>query len=108
MACSWNCSSDWEFEAIFSEEVRSGSSDIVFLMKYCCSNNRNGVSGSSVITSHIHMKLTDSTIERNVSVLFIHVVDTSSGLISENYSEGFNMVRSPLVDLIDREDLTLG
>lgn len=108
VAGSGDSSCDGEFEAILSEKVRFRSSDVIFLVKDCSSNNRNGVSWGSVITSHIHVKLTDSTVKWNISVLFIHVVDSSSWLIPENYSKSFDMVWSFLIDFINREDLTLG
>ena len=53
------------------------------------------------------MKLTDCTIKRNVSELFIHVVNASSGLISQDDSEGLDMIGSSFKNLINRKDLAL-
>ena len=78
MRSSWDSSGDGEFESIFSEEMSSRSSDIIFALKDSSSDDRDGVSGGSVITSHFHMKLADSSVERDISEFFIHVVNSGS------------------------------
>ena len=60
-----------------------------------------------MIASHFHMQLTDCSIQCNVSVFFIHIVDASSRLIPENNSESFDMAGSSFKDLIYRENLPL-
>ena len=60
-----------------------------------------------MITSHIHVKLTDSSVEGDISVFLVHVMDSSSGLISEDDAESFDVVGSFFVDFVDGEDLTL-
>lgn len=107
VAGSWDGPEDGELNIVVSEEVRFGSSDVVFLAKNSGSDDGDGVSGGSVVTSHFHMKLTDSTVKGDVSVLFIHVVDSSSGLISEDDAESFDVVGSFFVDFVDGEDLAL-
>lgn len=54
-----------------------------------------------MITGHIHVQLTDSSVQGNISVLLVHVVVSGSGLISEHYSVSFDMVGSFFVDLVD-------
>jgi len=56
---------------------------------------------SSVITTHFHVELTDGSIQRDISVLFVHVVVACSGLISQNNTESFNVVWSFFKDLVD-------
>ena len=53
------------------------------------------------------MKLTDSTIQGNISVLLVHVVVSGSGLVSEDNAEGFHVIGSTLEDLVDSENLSL-
>ena len=60
-----------------------------------------------MITSHFHMKLAHSSIERNISVLFVHVVDSCSRLISENDAKSFNVIGSFFVNFVDGQDLSL-
>ena len=47
------------------------------------------------------MKLTDGSIERDVSVLFVHVVVSGSGLISEDDAEGLDVIGSSFEDFVD-------
>jgi hypothetical protein len=63
--------------------------------------------GSSVISAHFHMELTDCSIEWDVSELLIHVVNAGSGLISEDNAEGFDMIGSSLENLVDWQNLSL-
>ena len=60
-----------------------------------------------MVAAHFHVELTDCSVERNISVLFVHVMNSGSRLISEHNSECFNVVGSLLKNLIDREDLSL-
>ena len=60
-----------------------------------------------MITSHLRVELTDSTIEGDISELLVHVVVSSSGLIPQDNAEGFNMIGSPFEDLVNSQDLTL-
>ena len=55
-----------------------------------------------MITSHIHVELTDSSVEGDISVFLVHVVDSGSGLVSEDDAESFDMIGSFFVDLINR------
>lgn len=36
---SWHCSNYWELSIICSEQVRPGSSDVVLVVQYCCSDD---------------------------------------------------------------------
>ena len=47
------------------------------------------------------MKLADCPVEGDVSVLLIHVVDASSGLIPEDDAESLNMVGPSFMDFVD-------
>ena len=53
------------------------------------------------------MQLTDSSVQSGVSVLFVHVVDSSSGLILEDDAESFDMTWSSFKDFVDWKDLAL-
>ena len=53
------------------------------------------------------MELADGSIERDISVLLVHVVVSGSGLISQDNSEGLDMVGSSLEDFVDGQDLPL-
>lgn len=92
---------DGEFQVVLSEQVGLGSSDVVLLVEHGGSDDRDGVSRGSVVACHVHVQLADSSVEGNISVLLVHVVVSSSGLISQHYSVGFNMVGSFFVDLVD-------
>ena len=107
VAGSGDSPEDGELDFAVSVEVRFGSSDVVFLGEDSGSDDRDGVSGGSVVTSHFHVKLADSTVEGDVSVLFIHVVDSSSGLISEDDAESFDVIGSFFIDFVDCKNLTL-
>ena len=60
-----------------------------------------------MITSHLRVELTDSTVEGDISELLVHVVVSSSGLIPQDNAEGFNMIGSSFEDLVDSQDLAL-
>ena len=60
-----------------------------------------------MVTGHFLVQLADGSVEVSISVLLVHVVDTSSGLIFQDDSEGFNMVRSFFKDFVYGEYLTL-
>eukprot|EP00178_Gracilaria_changii_P021125 TRINITY_DN6286_c0_g1_i1.p1 TRINITY_DN6286_c0_g1~~TRINITY_DN6286_c0_g1_i1.p1 ORF type:complete len:134 (-),score=8.48 TRINITY_DN6286_c0_g1_i1:79-480(-) len=88
--------------------MRFGSSDIVFASKNCSSDNRDSVSRGSVVACHFHVELTDCTIQRNISVFFVHVMNSGSGLIPEDNAESFNVVWPSFKNLINRQYLSLG
>lgn len=60
-----------------------------------------------MISSHFSMELTDSTVERNISELLVHVMVSSSRLISEDNSEGFDVIGSSFKDFVNGQDLSL-
>jgi hypothetical protein len=60
-----------------------------------------------MITTHLHMQLTDCSIKGNISEFFIHVMNAGSGLISEDDAEGLDVIGSSFEDFIDRQDLSL-
>jgi hypothetical protein len=96
-----------KFNLRISKLNGSGSSDLIFLGENCGSDDGDGIRGSSVVTSHLSMKLTDSTIQGNISVLLVHIVVSSSGLVSEDNAEGFHMIGSALEDLVNSKNLPL-
>lgn len=53
-----------------------------------------------MITSHIHVELADCSVEGDISVFLIHIMDSSSGLIPEDNSKGLDMIRSSFIDFI--------
>ena len=85
----------------------SGSSDLILLGEDSGSDDRDGIRRSSVISCHFCVKLTDSTIQGNISVLLVHVVVSSSGLVSKDDSEGFDVIGSALEDLVNSKNLSL-
>lgn len=85
----------------------SGSSDLILLGEDSGSDDRDGIRRSSVISCHFCVKLTDSTIQGNISVLLVHIVVSSSGLVSKDDSEGFDVIGSALEDLVNSKNLSL-
>lgn len=108
LTCTNNCSENWKFDFIISVLNWSGSSNLALLVKNCSSDDGNCIWWGSVITSHFCVELTDCTIKRYISVLFIHIVVSCSWFISKNNTKSFNVIGSSLKDLIDSENLTLG
>lgn len=88
--------------------VRSGSSNLIFLSEDGGFDDGDGIGRGSVVTSHLSMELTNSSIKRNISELFVHVVVSSSGLISKDNAEGLDMIGSFFKDFVDSQDLSLG
>jgi len=107
VAGSGDSPEDGELKVVVPEQVRFRSSDVILFGEDCGPDDRNSISGGSVITGHIHVKLTDGSVEGDVSVFLVHVVDTSPGLISQDDAKSFDMVRSFFKDLINRKDLSL-
>ena len=93
---------DGELDFVVPVQVRIGSSDVVLLGEHCSSDDGNSVTGGSVITGHIHVELADGSVEGDISVFLVHVVDSGSGLVSEDDAESFNMIGSSFEDLINR------
>ena len=104
---SCNGSENWEFETVFSEEVRARPADIVLFVKNSGSDDGDGVSMGSVVSGHFHVELADGSVERNISVLLVHVVDACPGLVPEDNTESLDVIGSAFVDFVDGEDLTL-
>gem|GEM_PF-6859647 len=63
-----------KLQLAISELVGARSSDLVLLVEDSSADNGNSVWGSTMISSHLSMKLTDGTIEGDISVLLVHVV----------------------------------
>ena len=61
-----------------------------------------------MVTGHLSVELTDSTVERYISELLVHVVVSSSGLIPQNNAEGLDVIGSLFIDFVDGQDLSLG
>jgi len=89
--------------------VSSGgsSSDIISLGDDGGSQDVDGIVTSSVSTTHIDVKLGDGTVQSDVSEFLVHVVDGSSGLISESDSVGLDGSLVSFEDFADGEDFTL-
>jgi len=71
------------------------------------SDNLDGVVVCAVTTRHLHVHLGDSSAERRVSELLVHVHSTSAGEVTENdtvVSDGSGLL---LKDLAGGDDLTL-
>ena len=108
LTCTDNSSENWKFDFIISVEAGSGSSDLALLVEDCSSDDGDCVRWGSVVTGHLCVELTDCTVQRHISVLFIHIVVSGSWFISKDNTESFDVIGPPLKDLIDCEDLTLG
>lgn len=61
-----------------------------------------------MVSGHFGVELADGSVEGDVSVLLVHVVVASSGLVPQDDAEGLDVVRPLLEDLVDGEDLSLG
>jgi hypothetical protein len=57
---------------------------LTFLCKNSCSNDVDSVMISSVISTHLHVKLRNSSIQTYISELFVHIVVSCSRLILQN------------------------
>lgn len=68
----------------------------------------DGVGGGAVVAGHFSVQLTDGAVQRDVTVLLVHVVVASPGLVAEDNAEGLDVGGSALEDLVDGEDLSLG
>ena len=60
----------------------------------------HGVVVGPVVAGHLHVELADSTVERGVSELLVHVVLSSSRLVSQHHSVGLDEVGSLLEHLL--------
>ena len=67
-----------KLELAVSELDAPGSPDFVLLVEDCSSDDGDGVGGSAVVSGHFSVKLTDCAVQGDISVLFIHVVVSSS------------------------------
>lgn len=61
-----------------------------------------------MVAGHFGVELADGAVQRDISVLLVHVVVSSSGLVAKHDSEGFNVGGSALKDFVDGENLSLG
>lgn len=71
------------------------------------SDDLNRVRGGAVTTGHLHVHLGDSSVERSVSVLLVHVDGTSAGQVSQNDAVVSDGTSLSLEDLGGGDDLTL-
>lgn len=60
-----------------------------------------------MITSHLSVELTDSTVESDISELLVHVVVSGSGLIPQDDAESLDVIGSSFEDFVDSQDLSL-
>ncbi len=90
-----------ESQTVLSEQVGLWPPDLVLSRQDHCSDNRNGVRMCSVVTSHFLVQLTHGSVQADVSVLFVHVVDSCPGLILEDDTESFDVIGSSFKDFID-------
>ena len=106
-AGSGYASDDGELEGVLPQQVALGSADVVLLVENGSADDGDGVLGGSVVAGHLHVQLADGSVQRDISVLFVHVVDTGSGLVAEDDAKGLDMVGFALMDFVDGEDLAL-
>ena len=98
---------DGKPELVVSELDALGSPDFVLLVEDGSPDDGDGVGGGAVVSSHLSVQLAHGSIQRDISVLFVHVVVSSPGLVPEHDSESFDMSWLALKDLIDCKDLSL-
>lgn len=106
-ACASSAAENGKLDIFSSVLNRSWSSDLLLFVEHCSLDDRDGVRWSPVVTSHLSVELTNGTVKGNISVLLVHVVVSSSGLISQNNSESFYMVGSSLENFVHWQNLTL-
>jgi hypothetical protein len=107
VAGSGGSSENWELNIVVPVLNASWSSDLLLFIENCGSDDRNGIRRGTMVSCHFGVQLTNGSIERDISVLLIHVVVACSGFVSQNNSEGLDVVWLSLKDLIYRQDLTL-
>ena len=61
-----------------------------------------------MVPRHLHVQLAHSTVQAHVPVFLVHVVNSCPGLVPEDNAEGFDVIGSFFVDLVDGKDLALG
>jgi hypothetical protein len=61
-------------ELVASEEIGLGSSDFVFLVEDCSSDDGDGIGGSSVVSAQLSVELTDGSVEGDITKFLIHIV----------------------------------
>jgi hypothetical protein len=98
---------DGELELRVSVSSGEGSSDIISLGDDGSSQDVDGIVSGSVFTTHIDVKLRDGTVQSDVSEFLVHVVNSSSRLISESDSVSLNGSLVSFEDFADGEDFTL-
>lgn len=72
-----------------------------------CFDDVNGIASGTVSTGHLGVHLTNSSAKGIISVLFVHVYDTSSGKILKHDSVVLDGTGLSLENLADGDDLTL-
>jgi len=68
----------WELDTGVVELTDAVTSDVIDFVHNTGSHDVNCVSWGSVTTAHIDVELGDGTVEGEISVLFVHVVDSGS------------------------------
>ena len=71
-------SEDGKSDFVFPEEMSLGPSDFIILVEHGGLDDGDTVLLGSMVSCHFSMQLTDSSVERDISVFFVHIVVSGS------------------------------
>jgi len=106
-ARSWNSLNNGELKLRVSVYSSGRSSDIITLSNNRSFDNLDGLMRSLMFTTHFHKELRYGSIQADVSEFFVHIVDSSSRLISKNDTIGLNSPLASFEDLANTDNFTL-
>lgn len=90
---------NWEAELALPESQRPGPSDLTLVGENRRPHNVHGIVVGSVVATHLHVELSDGSVEGGVSELLVHVVLAGTRLVLEHDAVGLDEVGALLVDL---------
>ena len=103
---TFKCVRFWEFNVMRRILQNLWTLDLTILQS-ACSDDLNRVSGGAMSTSHLHVHLRDSSAERAISVLLVHVNGTSASEVTKDNAVVSDDASLFLEDLGSVDDLTL-
>lgn len=71
-------------------------------------NNRDAAVTDTMAGTHFLVELLNGTVEGDITVLLVGVVDTSTGVVTNPNAKVLNSGRVLLEDFIDSQNLTIG
>lgn len=97
-----------ELEVLDEELADVRALDIVVLLKLDDLEDVNGPEAGAVAGSHVLVQGLDGISAAQLTVLLVHVVGTGAGVVADPDAKVLDLGGALLVDLVDRNDLTVG